>query len=132
MTTPAEPIQPRSFVLPALWAAATIVILVAFLFCMLFVVPRFEKEAADQKMKLPFALELTVAVSRWHVKYLPEYWYVVALVTVPICVGMAALVAVIQPEGKLRTGCWILWLVLFGIPALAMAWFVAWQIMTLP
>ena len=48
MSTSDEPPKSRSYLLAALWAASALALWCALLFVMLFVVPRFEKEALDQ------------------------------------------------------------------------------------
>src|SRR5438552_14852763 len=110
MPTPTEPAKPRPYLLAMVWAASVIAIAVAGWFIMVFVVPRLERDAADQKLRLPFAAEWLIAVSRWHVKY----WYVEAVPAAFLCVGVAALILMFPPQGRQRIGCWVLWLVLIG------------------
>ena len=128
MTTSDQETKPRSYFLAFLWAVLAGAILCAFLFMMLMIVPRIEKDAAEQAMRLPLAMEWTIAISRWHVKY----WYVVPPMIVAVCLGVGALVYLLQPQGRLRTGCWVLWLALFSISLGVLAFFVAWQFLAVP
>ena len=52
---------------------------IAFMVQMIFYVPHYEKIFMDFKLKLPYLTEVTIAASRWHVKY----WYVAVVVLIP-------------------------------------------------
>jgi type II secretory pathway component PulF len=65
-------IATRSIAVTILLVGISQMLFLAWFGTMLFLVPGFERDFADLKLKLPYATELTIAGSRWTVKY----WYV--------------------------------------------------------
>ena len=62
----------RSIAITILLVGISLLLFLAWFGTMLFLVPGFERDFLDLKLKLPYVTELTIAGSRWTVKY----WYV--------------------------------------------------------
>src|SRR5437773_8780116 len=59
----------RSVAITVLLVGISQLLLLAWFGTMLFLVPPFERDLLDLKVKLPYVTELTIAGSRWTVKY---------------------------------------------------------------
>ena len=62
----------RSIAITILLVGISLLLFLAWFGTMLFLVPGFERDFLDLKLKLPYVTELTIAGSRWTIKY----WYV--------------------------------------------------------
>jgi type II secretory pathway component PulF len=80
---------------------------------MLFLVPGFERDFVDLKLKLPYATELIIAGSRWTVKY----WYVAVAGLLFPGLGMSCAISYLVRH-RVSNGMWsVIWFgFLIGFP----------------
>jgi hypothetical protein len=106
-------IATRSVAVTILLVGISQMLFLAWFGTMLFLVPGFERDLVDLKVKLPYVTELTIAGSRWTVKY----WYVaVAGVFFPGLVVSGAISYLVRR--RVGGGMWsVIWFgFLIGLP----------------
>ena len=91
---------------------------------MAFVVPAYEREFADAKIRLPFITEMCVANSRWILKY----YVVIPLVVVPafLAAGVVSYLLRHSINNQLWSALWYLFMIGLPLVVNVMSWVALW------
>jgi len=103
----------RSMAITILLVGISQLLFLAWFGTMLFFVPGFERDLLELKLKLPYVTELTIAGSRWAVKY----WYVAVAGLLFPGLSMSGAISYLVRH-RVGTGMWsVIWFgFLIGFP----------------